>query len=425
MVAQTRDSGLLRHGQTALLDGQADAARESFERLLWSPTRWREARTGLSLVHALDGTATTSEVPIAAQLDGFQLPLLLHEALTRGDFAGTARLAEFTPETLFPEAGLYHAAAQLERGDTSSARRLFASVAPALRSTALGRRIDLALDSDERGARTLVLDRNGTVAGHVDDLGRFELAPGVESAWLPEVVRPLVAQAQKQGVATLRLSTDLLLSRIARGALGHYRGTIVLVDITSGDVLVAVSDDATLRRIGTPAIEQFREPASIAKLITTTAALRHGIDPDSAIRAMDCRGALRYSSGTLWCPSSRGDMRGLDHALAISCNTTFARLGELIGRERLLAEFRRFGFDRGSLDLPGSGHILHPDGDSRQLADLSIGLEATDISPLHATLLAAVFGNGGAMPQPRFVTAYDGRLGLSPRPVAQLEQESV
>jgi peptidoglycan glycosyltransferase len=100
--------------------------------------------------------------------------------------------------------------------------------------------------------------------------------------------------------------------------------------------------------------------------------------------------------------------------MAVSCNTSFAELGARVGREGLLDELRRWGFDRADVDLPGSGRIVAPAGDDRQLGDLAIGLEATDITPLHAALMAAVIANGGSMPAPRFVAAADGRLGKSP-----------
>jgi cell division protein FtsI/penicillin-binding protein 2 len=220
--------------------------------------------------------------------------------------------------------------------------------------------------------------------------------------------------ARAPRAAGVRLSIDLDLAWCARTALGENRGSIVLLDAWTGSVLAAVSDTRTNRDHETPALEQYREPASIAKLITTAAALRAGLDPDAEISHLSCNGAVRYPTGTLWCPWGDGALHGLDHAMAVSCNTSFAELGARVGREGLLDEFRRWGFDRADVDLPGSGRIVAPEGDDRQLGDLAIGLEATDITPLHAALMAAVFANGGSMPAPRFVAAADGRLGRSP-----------
>ncbi|MFN2169368.1 MAG: penicillin-binding transpeptidase domain-containing protein, partial [Anaerolineae bacterium] len=107
---------------------------------------------------------------------------------------------------------------------------------------------------------------------------------------------------------------------------------------------------------------------------------------------------------------------GLDHALAVSCNTAFATLGNQVGREALTAELHRWGFDAGPEALMGSAGRIHtPPGTPRQLADLSIGLTVSDITPLHAALLATVVANGGTMPEPRLVANACGPVGLDDR----------
>ena len=128
---------------------------------------------------------------------------------------------------------------------------------------------------------------------------------------------------------------------------------------------------------------------------------------------MTCTGSQRYGSGNLWCSYPGGRLSGLGHALAISCNVAFANLGTRLGRAAVVDELRRFGFDG---DVPGAGHVLRPEGDERQLADLSVGLEATEITPAHAARMAAVFGAGGNMPGVFLVAAEDGAMGMSPRP---------
>ena len=130
---------------------------------------------------------------------------------------------------------------------------------------------------------------------------------------------------------------------------------------------------------------------------------------------MTCAGSQRYGTGSLWCAYPGGKLAGLGHALAISCNVAFANLGaEASAAPPLVDELRRFGFDR--TDAPGAGRIRQPQGDERQLADLSVGLEATEITPAHAARMAAVFGTDGTMPGVFLVAAEDGAMGMSPRP---------
>jgi peptidoglycan glycosyltransferase len=156
----------------------------------------------------------------------------------------------------------------------------------------------------------------------------------------------------------------------------------------------------------------------VAKLLTSAAALRAGLDADAEIGSMTCTGVERYGGQPLWCAFPAGPLAGLDQALALSCNVAFASLGVRVGTERLLEEHRRWGFDAGDHALLGAAGRVHtPPRTPRQLADLSVGLELADITPLHAALLAAVVANDGRLPEPRLVTGSCGRLGLDDQPL--------
>jgi len=183
----------------------------------------------------------------------------------------------------------------------------------------------------------------------------------------------------------VRLALDLDLSRLALEALGDHRGSIVLLEPATGSVLAAVSDPLTALRDPQAAFDQQREPASIAKLLTVAASYRAQHDADALVSRMKCTGVERYDGKPLWCPSPSGQLAGLDHALAVSCNTAFANLSMLIGRERLVEEYRRWGFDAPAGALLGAaGRIESLPEQPRQLADLAIGLESTNVTPLHA-----------------------------------------
>ena len=215
-----------------------------------------------------------------------------------------------------------------------------------------------------------------------------------------------------------RLSIDLELSRLALEALGGARGSIVLVEPRTGAVLAAVSDERTAVAEGPAAFTQRREPASIAKLLTSAAAYRAGMDADVEIKRMTCGGVERYGGKPMWCSFPAGPLEGLDHALALSCNVAFANLGTRLGAERMVAEHRRWGFDAGGGALLGAAGRVHtPPRTPRQLADLSVGLELADVTPLHAALLAAVVANDGRLPEPRLVTGACGALGLRDDPL--------
>ena len=420
LLVEARTRAVLAFGVERLQAGDLQAAAKTFEAMRYSPFQRSRGRAGRALV------STLLDRPVASgRIDLAHLPLrqVLDAALAQADPERLGRTAELASAAGSPLGRLYRAAATVEAGDVAEADEQLAALDATLRHDPLAGRIAAAVRARAAGFETLVFDRRGEPVGGLDESGALQLVPGLDETLIPRAALGPLARAPR--AAGVRLSIDLDLAWLARGALREHRGSIVLLDAWTGSVLAAVSDARTSRDHETPALEQYREPASIAKLITTAAALRAGLDPDAEISRISCDGAVRYPTGTLWCPWGDGALHGLDHAMAVSCNTSFARLGARVGREGLLDEFRRWGFDRAALDLPGSGHIVAPEGDDRQLGDLAIGLEATDITPLHAALMAAVFANGGSMPAPRFVTAVDGRLGKSPATLVRREARRV
>lgn len=405
----------LEEARAALLEGDARGATPVLARLQGWPLIGPRAGAGLALAQALDGAEVTDALGASASPEILsQLSVLLDLAWRDRRVRAVRALTRLAERTGHPLAVVYRAALAVEDGDLAQARaRLLADPAP-FACRGLGREIEAVLALLDQGEVTIVRDRVGRRVGHLDPDRRLVLADGVDPAWVPPAVAAALASAVP--APGLRLSLDLDLARLAQSALLGRRGSVVLLDPQTGAVLAAVSDPRSATAGGTPAFEERREPASISKLITTAAALRAGLDPDAAIARMTCTGSHRYEGGTLWCSHRAGRLQGLDQALAMSCNIAFANLGLLVGRERLLEELRLWGFDGGTLGLGPAGRILAPAGSERQLADLSIGLEATDLTPLHAALLAAVIGNQGRMPQPFLLEAAQGPLGLEPRP---------
>jgi len=51
------------------------------------------------------------------------------------------------------------------------------------------------------------------------------------------------------------------------------------------------------------------------------------------------------------------------------------------------------------------------------VADLAVGLEWADVTPLHAALLASVVADDGRLPEPRLLLGRCGALGLADEPV--------
>ncbi|MCM2254738.1 MAG: penicillin-binding transpeptidase domain-containing protein, partial [Vicinamibacteria bacterium] len=411
-VARTRDTLELQAALAALARGEAALAREALAAHVDCDRHEGTARAGVALASAWlgEGPAPT---PAAADLRAAGVLLLFQRGLHARTPESLERVAALGVAAGEPLAAAFLLAAQVERPDEVAAAGTLARHHAAIAAVGLGREATRVLGLRQAGALAIVRDRRGRALGTVGADAFFRPEPELDPRLLQP---PFEAAAARFGPGLgLRLSIDLDLSRLALRALGGARGSVVLLDPESGHVLAAVSDERTLRREPAAAFEQRREPASISKLVTSAAGLRAGHDIDAEIAAMTCRGHETYTGGTLWCSFPGGRMGGLAHAMAISCNTVFANLGVRLGRAAVLAELARWGFQPGEAGAE-VGRVLHAEGNDRQLADLSIGLTDTDITPLHAARFAAVLAHG-AMPESALIAARDGLLGASPEPI--------
>lgn len=414
---RVEQQALLLQVGSLLVDGQWDAARHL---LAQGAVDDADDAAVSTLQAALHGEpvepSSVTPGPAAADPGGTQLPLplMVRTAFERGELEQAKHLTLLAEALGRPAVDAVQMALAIETGQMIEPQALEAPQARAPNASRLLDRLQgFARQSPELGGQVL-RDRQGEPIATFD--GReLRLLEGIRGEWVPRAVE--AAMAAHPEVGSLRSSLDLELSAAAFRAFGRYnRGSIVIVDPRSGEVLAAVSDRRTYRQGGTPAFEQFREPASISKVITAAATLRAGLDPDTLLADMECRGHQSYDGERLYCPHIAGPLRGLDRAMAVSCNVAFANLAVRVGRRAVLDELRSFGFDDDRWPFAGA-RILQTRGDQRQLADLSIGLDDTEITPLHGALMAAVIANDGRMPRPRLLVSQDGRLGLHPRPL--------
>jgi peptidoglycan glycosyltransferase len=422
-LARTSEARL-QLARERLLAGRPEESQRALRGVRW-PTLGATARAASALAGALAGTAApaaaTAEAdstPTLADMEALGAEAVLVGALDRGDVDGAGRLASLLRRCGDPLGALYAAAFAFDRGSEDEARREAAALKAPLASRGPGRRLAAALAARERGARTLLWDRGGRLVAVVDEDGSPRLTTDGAGV-LDEALARLAdgADTLPREAASVRLTLDAELSHAALEALGGWRGSIVLLEPRTGALLAAVSDPATTASEPMAAFSQRREPASIAKVLTAAAAYRAGHDADAEIKRMTCGGVERYGGKPLWCAFPAGPLEGLDHALEVSCNIAFANLAVLVGRERLLDEYRLWGFDGRPGALLGAAGRVHAGVRSpRDLADLGIGLEHVDVTPLHAAALAAVIGDEGRMPAVHLVAGATSPLGLRDAP---------
>lgn len=240
---------------------------------------------------------------------------------------------------------------------------------------------------------------------------------------------------EKRG-ADVELSLDTRIQRVAERALAGRRGAVVALDPRTGAVLTlasapafnlqqTVGDFAAIPDEGAPFLNRGTQglypPGSTFKVVTATAALESGeFAPDSRF---DDTGSYDTPGGPI--RNFGGEVYGqndLAEALTISINTTFARIGDEVGAERLGEQMSEFGFGkRPPIDLPErqvltsgrrDGNMPLPNGEQgMDVARLAIGQELLTVTPLQMAMVAAAAANGGTLMAPHLMTRIRDRGG--------------
>jgi peptidoglycan glycosyltransferase len=239
---------------------------------------------------------------------------------------------------------------------------------------------------------------------------------------------------------SVRLTIDSRAQRTAQLALAGTSGAVVALQPKTGRVLVlASSPDFDPNRIdtdyasvakapGAPLLDRATQahypPGSTFKLVTAAAALEAGIVTPTTHFDGGCSTKVKsgppVSNAAGECPGGH-DLR---YALTHSINTTFAKIGDELGAQRLREQMAKFGFgSAGSTwgaadgrlleDLPqgevaasglfGASSALLPADQGVDAARVAIGQERLLATPLQMAVVAATIANGGIALRPRLV----------------------
>lgn len=298
----------------------------------------------------------------------------------------------------------------------------------------------------------------GDLYGHVAGYLSFNIgADGVERSFNDELVgrtpalqlsglAGILGTDDSTGQVVLTLRHDMQTS--ARDALGDQRGSVVMMDPRTGDILAMWSnpsfdpnrlsshDGQAVNEAFVELVEAdgnplrgkaFRDiffPGSTFKVVTGATAVESGIVRlDSPVFDV----TTEYTPPLTSRPISNfgGSPCGgpLIDLLRQSCNTGFAFIGaELLGPERLSRQAQAFGFNIvPPLDIPGAvasrfptdygseqraPSVETPAGvfeDTPGLAQASIGQNEVAATPLQMALVAAAVANEGEIFAPRVV----------------------
>jgi penicillin-binding protein A len=232
----------------------------------------------------------------------------------------------------------------------------------------------------------------------------------------------------------------------AREALAGRSGAVVAIQPETGAILAAYAnptyDPNELTTFDREAVtaywdstEQerrnrvFREtypPGSTFKIVTAAAALEDGITADSTYEdprtytpPQTTREIPNFGGGLC----NGGSSLTLQRAMEVSCNTVFARLGNDVGPDKLVAQAEAFGmntqWDSQFSFVPSA---IPEDLDPPAAAQSAIGQRDVRVTPLQMAMITAAVANDGMLMRPRLidrVQQFDGRVvrEFAPRPL--------
>jgi penicillin-binding protein 2 len=288
--------------------------------------------------------------------------------------------------------------------------------------------VERSLEDDLRG-------RAGAVQVEVNSVGR--------------VVRELDRTEGQPGANAL-LTIDLDLQRFATERMKEQQsGSVVVLDVVTGDVLAMVSTpgfdpntfargitqsewrellDSPERPLNNKAINGVYPPGSTYKMVTALAALESkAIDPWTRL---PCNGFIELGNIKFHCWLKGGHgSTNVSEAIAQSCDCFFYEAARKAGFDRVADVGGRLGFGRQSeLGLPGESAGIQPSrawkqeklGKPWQHGDtfnLGIGQGYMNATPLQLAIMTARIANGGYEVQPNLLLASaTSREELAPPP---------
>jgi len=264
----------------------------------------------------------------------------------------------------------------------------------------------------------------GSVSAQEDVIGRriadsvYELRPPVDGADLQ-----LTLDAGLQHILESAMWSTYQVNG-AQGVTGlvmdvHTGAIKAMASFPSFDANSYGSSEPTL--FTDPAVSRQYEPGSVMKAFTVAAALDAGaIDlqttvlDDNNLRIADVRiqNADRYTK-----PNGNGEITA-GQVLKLSDNVGAAKIGLLLGRQRLYEAFKRYGFGTPTgVDIAGeaSGVVWNPDGPNAT-GDLTAAQNAFG-QGLSVTAIQLVAGycaiaNGGTLVTPHVIAGWTGADGV-------------
>lgn len=263
-----------------------------------------------------------------------------------------------------------------------------------------------------------------------------DVLTGSSDLFFVDRLQQLIAGQQPRG-GGVTTTIDSRTQDAAWRGLSGARGAVVAIEPSTGRILAQVQspsfDPNVLSSHDPQAIRTYYEelladpeqplinrpivalnpPGSTFKLVTAAAALASGRFTPESVLPGPAEYDLPLSDRTLrnWTgePCGPGGEVTLIEALAQSCNTAFAWLGNELGADALRTQSQAFGFDTAfNIPLRASTSRFPDNPDAPQTAISAIGQFDVRATALQMAMVAAGIGNNGTVMEPYLVQELRG-----------------
>ena len=235
----------------------------------------------------------------------------------------------------------------------------------------------------------------------------------------------------------IKLTLNTNVQKAAQNALSGYKGSCVVMDPTTGEVLAMASsptydasdaenvlaqasssDDSSLLNRATQSISS---PGSTFKTVTLTSAFENDVANENSIFSAPGSITLGNAKVTNYAGAGYGNV-SLKTAYWYSLNTVFGQLGTQIGSKRLVESAEKFGFNQKiNFDVPVAMSLM-PDPDEMTewetawaAAGEPVGEHTSPAGPqtntLQMALVASAIANDGKIMQPYLVKSANNANG--------------
>ena len=393
-----------RHGK----DAQAIAIADRWSQLHLWPSHYHQV---LAAAYLTSGNASAAR----AQLDALRGTQMFVPVIDKSDVArqlfAAGRYADFLDydgasqeRGERAEVALYRAAALAATNRISDADAILRSIDRRSVDARKLAALQSSIAQRRGGSYPLVVDRNGGAIANYRVADRKLVAVDSRFSSLVNALPPLDPND------AIETTLDPFFQQAALSALGTYRGSVVVIDPRTNELLAIASTGSE-----NLAIDRQYEPGSVVKVLTGLNAIANGVDVKSMF-PYHCTGDLMIDGRHFgdWLPNGHGTLPAFDDALAQSCNIVFADIGLRLGNDKLQRFMKAAGFD-GQTDLglfqAPLGKIIPPVFNRYETAYLAIGLEHESINTLHVAMLASMMANRGILTQPRLMRDRRSILG--------------